>query len=224
MTGQLIDQKEILIKLSNFGIIPVVKIDRIDRAEGLASTLVNAGLPCAEVTFRTDCAEEAINKISTTQPDILVGAGTVISLQQAKQAVSAGAKFIVSPGLNLSIIDWCLTQNITVIPGVSTPSEIMQAMNRGVMVLKFFPAQALGGINYLNAITPALPGTSYIPTGGIDAGNMSTWLELPYIHSVAGSWLVPQNLLGEGAFIQISVLITDSVRIVKATRSKMEVV
>jgi 2-dehydro-3-deoxyphosphogluconate aldolase/(4S)-4-hydroxy-2-oxoglutarate aldolase len=222
MTKHVAAENDILKKLWNFGIIPVIKINQLDRTEDLASTLVNAELPCAEITYRTECAGDAIKKIAANHPDILIGAGTVISLDQAKEAVSSGAKFIVSPGLNLAIIDWCLQENITVIPGVATPSDIMAAIDRGVNVLKFFPALALGGINYLNAITPAFPGIRFIPTGGINSGNVATWLELPYIHAIGGSWLVPSDLLETGAFDQIGELIMVSVRIVKSARSEME--
>lgn len=222
MTRPVASENDILKKIWNFGIIPVIKINQVDRTEGLASSLVNAELPCAEITYRTACARDAIERIAANHPDILIGAGTVISLDQAKEAVSSGAKFIVSPGLNPAIIDWCLQENITVIPGVATPSDIMTAINRGIYVQKFFPALALGGIDYLNAIAPAFPGIRFIPTGGITSGNVATWLELPYIHAIGGTWLVPSALLETGAFEQIGEIITESVRIVKSARSEME--
>ena len=186
---------DIIGKLGELGIIPIVRIENIEHAPRLACALMRAGLPCAEVTFRTNCASDAINSIVSAQPEMLVGAGTVLSLDQAKQAISAGAKFIVSPGLNLQVIDHCLDHGVAVIPGIATPSEAILAMSRGLMVLKFFPAEALGGINYLQAISPALPGARYIPTGGITAGNMVAWLKLQSVHAVAGSWLLTPKLL-----------------------------
>ena len=213
---------DIIGKLGELGIIPVVKIENIEHATRLADALVRAGLPCAEITFRTECAGEAIQKMVATQPGMLVGAGTVLSVDQAKQAVKAGAKFIVSPGLNPLVIDYCLEQGVAVIPGVATPSEAMLAMSRGLTVLKFFPAEAMGGIRYLQAISPALPGTRYIPTGGISAENMVTWLKLPIIHAVAGSWLVTSKLLTEGRFDEITRLASQAVENVKIARQATE--
>ena len=213
---------DIIGKLGELGIIPVVKIENIEHATRLADALVRAGLPCAEITFRTECAGEAIQKMVATQPGMLVGAGTVLSVDQAKQAVKAGAKFIVSPGLNPLVIDYCLEQGVAVIPGVATPSEAMLAMSRGLTVLKFFPAEAMGGIRYLQAISPALPGTRYIPTGGISAENMVTWLKLPIIHAVAGSWLVTSKLLTEGRFDEITRLASQAMENVKMARQATE--
>jgi 2-dehydro-3-deoxyphosphogluconate aldolase / (4S)-4-hydroxy-2-oxoglutarate aldolase len=143
-------------------------------------------------------------------------------VDQARQAISAGARFIVSPGLNILVVDWCLEQGVAVIPGIATPSEAMLAMRRGLNVLKFFPAEALGGMNYLNAISPALPGARYIPTGGINAENMITWLKLPYIHAVAGSWMATPKLLAEGGFEEITRLASQAVENVRTARQKTE--
>jgi 2-dehydro-3-deoxyphosphogluconate aldolase/(4S)-4-hydroxy-2-oxoglutarate aldolase len=222
MTGRGAIIMDIIGKLGELGIIPVVKIENIEHATRLADALMSAGLPCAEITFRTECAGESIKKMVAVQPGMLVGAGTVLSVDQAKQAVSAGAKFIVSPGLNPLVIDYCLEQGVAVIPGVATPSEAMLAMSRGLTVLKFFPAEAMGGIHYLQAISPALPGTRYIPTGGISAENMVTWLKLPIIHAVAGSWLVTSKLLTEGRFNEIARLASQAVENVKIARQATE--
>ena len=213
---------DIIGRLGELGIVPVVKIENVEHATRLADALVSGGLPCAEITFRTKCAGESIKKMVAAQPGMLVGAGTVLSVDQAKQAVSAGAKFIVSPGLNPLVIDYCLEQGVAVIPGIATPSEAMLAMSRDLMVLKFFPAEALGGINYLQAISPALPGARYIPTGGISAENMIAWLKLPIIHAVAGSWLVTSKLLTEGGFDEITRLASQAVENVKTARQKTE--
>jgi 2-dehydro-3-deoxyphosphogluconate aldolase/(4S)-4-hydroxy-2-oxoglutarate aldolase len=213
---------DVLSTLGGLGIIPVVKIEDSNDAARLGEALMKGGLPCAEITFRTHNAGESIQRMIAAQPGMLVGAGTVLSVEQAKQAVSAGARFIVSPGLNLLVVDWCLEQGVAVIPGIATPSEAMLAMSRGLTVLKFFPAGALGGINYLNAISPALPGARYIPTGGISAENMVAWLKLPYIHAVAGSWLATTKLLTEGRFDEITRLASQAVENVKTARQKSE--
>ncbi|MCX6033805.1 MAG: bifunctional 4-hydroxy-2-oxoglutarate aldolase/2-dehydro-3-deoxy-phosphogluconate aldolase [Chloroflexi bacterium] len=213
---------DVLSTLGGQGIIPVVKIDDSNDAARLGEALMKGGLPCVEITFRTHNAGESIQRIFAAQSEMLVGAGTVLSVDQAKQAVSVGASFIVSPGLNLLVVDWCLEQGVTVIPGIATPSEAMLAMSRGLTVLKFFPAEAMGGINYLNAISPALPGARYIPTGGIGAENIIDWLKLPYIHAVAGSWLVTSKLLTEGRFDEITRLASQAVENVKTARQKTE--
>ncbi len=213
---------DIIGKLGEVGIIPVVKIENVEQAPGLAKALMRAGLACAEITFRTKCAGETIEKIITAQPDMLVGAGTVLSVDQAKQALAAGAQFIVSPGLNLEVIDHCLDHGAAVIPGIATPSEAMLAMSRGLRVLKLFPAEALGGIPYLQAISPALPGARYIPTGGINAENMVRWLKLSVVHAVAGSWLVTSKLLAEGRFDEITRLASQAAENVKMVRQTTE--
>jgi 2-dehydro-3-deoxyphosphogluconate aldolase/(4S)-4-hydroxy-2-oxoglutarate aldolase len=145
-------------------------------------------------------------------------------VDQAEQAIDAGAKFIVSPGLDLKVVDFCLEQEVAVIPGIATPSEAMQAMNRGLKVLKFFPAEALGGIKYLQAISPALPGATFIPTGGISAENMGAWLKLRFIHAVAGSWLVTPSLLNEERYTEITRLASQAVENVRTTRQPVEVI
>jgi 2-dehydro-3-deoxyphosphogluconate aldolase / (4S)-4-hydroxy-2-oxoglutarate aldolase len=213
---------DILSTLGELGIIPVVKIEDSNDAACLGEALIKGGLPCAEITFRTHNAGESIQRMVAAQPGMLVGAGTVLTVDQAKQAVSAGAKFIVSPGFNHLVVDWCLEQGLVVIPGIATPSEAMLAMSRGLIVLKFFPAEALGGINYLKAISPALPGARFIPTGGITAENMISWLTLPYIHAVAGSWLVTGKLLADGGFDEITRLAIQATENVKTARQKKE--
>ncbi len=208
----------LLERLGELGIVPVVKIEHSEQAAGLAEALLKGGLPCAEITFRTEAAEESIRKIVAAQPEILVGAGTVLSLPQARRAVEAGARFIVSPGFDALVVEWCLEQGVPVVPGIATPTEALMAMDRGLTVLKFFPAEALGGIPMLKAMSAALPGVKYIPTGGISAANMGAWLKLPIVHAVAGSWLVAPKLLAEEFFGQVARLAAEAVAIVKATR------
>jgi len=208
----------LLENLGELGIIPVVKIEHSGQAVALAEALLKGGLPCAEITFRTQAAEESIRMIVAAQPDMLVGAGTVLSLPQARQAVEAGARFIVSPGFDAQVVEWCLEQGVPVVPGIATPTEALMAMNRGLTVLKFFPAEALGGIPMLEAMSAALPGVKYIPTGGISAANMGGWLKLPLVQAVAGSWLVTPKLLAEGAFGEVARLAAEAVANVKAAR------
>jgi 2-dehydro-3-deoxyphosphogluconate aldolase / (4S)-4-hydroxy-2-oxoglutarate aldolase len=208
----------LLEKLGELGIIPVVKIEHSEQAAPLAEALLKGGLPCTEITFRTQAAEESIRKIVEGYPDILVGAGTVLSLPQARQAVAAGARFIVSPGFDAQVVEWCLEQEVPVVPGIATPTEALMAINRGLTVLKFFPAEALGGMDMLEAMSAALPGVKYIPTGGISAANMGSWLKLTIIHAVAGSWLVAPKLLAQGAFGEVTRLAAEAVANVKAAR------
>jgi 2-dehydro-3-deoxyphosphogluconate aldolase/(4S)-4-hydroxy-2-oxoglutarate aldolase len=209
---------DIIGKLGELGIVPVVKIENVEHAIRLADALMRAGLPCAEITFRTQAAEDSIRKIVAAQPEMLVGAGTVLSLPQARQAVAAGARFIVSPGFDAQVVEWCLKQGVPVVPGIATPTEALMAMDRGLTVLKFFPAEELGGAAMLEAMSAALPGVKYIPTGGISATNMGSWLKLPIVHAVAGSWLVAPKLLAEAAFGEVTRLAAEAVANVKATR------
>ena len=213
---------DLLARLGELGVFPVVKINDADHALPMAEALLKGNMPCAEVTFRTKAAEESIRRIASMESGMLVGAGTILSISQAEQAVSAGASFIVSPGFNPLVVDWCLENRITVIPGIATPSEVLQAMNRGLSILKFFPAEALGGISYLEAMTPALPGIKFIPTGGISPANMAAWLKLPCVHAVAGSWIVQPRMLAEQAFGEVTCLAAEAVANVGIARQKIE--
>jgi 2-dehydro-3-deoxyphosphogluconate aldolase/(4S)-4-hydroxy-2-oxoglutarate aldolase len=154
-----------LERLGQLGVIPVVKIDQASQGPNLAKALLKGGLPCAEITFRTNAAEEAIRLISESQPEMIVGAGTVLTVAQAQNAVEAGARFIVSPGFDPKVVDWCLKQNVAVVPGVATSTEALMTLDKGLNILKFFPAETLGGIPMLEAISTALIGIKFIPTG-----------------------------------------------------------
>jgi 2-dehydro-3-deoxyphosphogluconate aldolase/(4S)-4-hydroxy-2-oxoglutarate aldolase len=211
---------ELMERLGELGIIPVVKIENSGLAADLAEALIRGGLPCAEITFRTLAAEDSIRKIATAHPDMLVGAGTVLSVAQAQQAVSAGAGFIVSPGFDPQVVAWCREQGVPVVPGIATPTEALMAVNMKLTVLKFFPAEALGGIHFLEAISAALPGVKYIPTGGISALNMGSWLKLHFVHAVAGSWLAAPKLLADGAFGEVTRLAAEAVAQVRLARQK----
>ncbi len=182
-------------KVHAVGLVPVVKIDDAAKAEGLAGALVAGGLPCAEVTFRTDAAEEAIRRMSTAYPQMLVGAGTVINVELAKKAVAAGASFIVSPGFNPSVVDWCISNNIPVVPGVCTPSDIEQGLARNLNVLKFFPAEASGGVNMLKNFAGPFPQLKFMPTGGISLDNLQEYAKTSNVLAVGGSWMVKADLI-----------------------------
>lgn len=208
----------VLHALGDLGLVPVVKIEREEDAVDLASALLAGGLPCAEITFRTEAAEEAIRQISSSLPDMLVGAGTVLSVDQAERAVSAGAQFIVSPGFNQKVVDWCLENEIPVTPGVLTPTEIEMARDRGLEILKFFPAEAMGGIATLKAIGAPYGDVKFVPTGGIDRDNLADYLALPNVHCCGGSWLVKANLISAGKFDEITQLTQDAMSVVRKVR------
>jgi 2-dehydro-3-deoxyphosphogluconate aldolase/(4S)-4-hydroxy-2-oxoglutarate aldolase len=210
--------QEILDTLGRLGLVPVVKIDRAEDAVDLGRALLAGGLPCAEITFRTEAAEEAIRQISASVPDIILGAGTVLSVDQADRAVSAGAQFIVSPGFNQKVVDWCLDKKIPVTPGVATPTEIDMALDKGLNILKFFPAEALGGLVTLKAIAAPYVGVKFIPTGGINSANLSDYLAHPSVHCCGGSWLVKANLIAAGKFGEITQLAREAVSVVRQAR------
>ncbi len=209
---------DLLEGLGTLGIIPVVKIEDSGQAADLAGALIKGGLPCIEITFRTQAAEDSIRKIAAAEPEMLIGAGTVLSLAQASRAVTAGARFIVSPGFDAQVVTWCVKQGVPVVPGIATPTEALMAMSLGLKVLKFFPAEALGGISMLEAMAAALPGVKYIPTGGINVSNMADWLRLPIIHAVGGSWLATPKLLADSAFDEVTRLTAEALAQVRVAR------
>lgn len=210
--------QEILDTLGRLGLVPVVKIERAEDAVDLGKALLDGGLPCAEITFRTAAAEEAIRRIASSLPEIVLGAGTVLSVDQAERAVSAGARFIVSPGFNQKVVDWCLRNEIPVTPGVATPTEIDMALDNGLNILKFFPAEAMGGIKTLKAISAPYGGVKFIPTGGINRDNLADYLALVSVHCCGGSWLVKDSLITGGKFDEITRLARDAVSVVHQVR------
>jgi 2-dehydro-3-deoxyphosphogluconate aldolase/(4S)-4-hydroxy-2-oxoglutarate aldolase len=209
---------DLLEKLGLLGVVPVVAIERSEDAVELGRALLAGGLPCAEITFRTAAAEEAIRQISSSLPEVTVGAGTVLSVDQAERAVSAGAQFIVSPGFNQKVVDWCLKNEIPVTPGVLTPTEIDMALDRELKILKFFPAEAMGGIATLKAIAAPYRGVKFIPTGGINQNNLADYLAQPSVHCCGGSWLVKANLISAGRFDEITQLTQDAMSVVRRVR------
>ena len=203
--------EQLFAQIHDIGLVPVVKIDDASKAVGLAGAMIKGGLPCAEVTFRTDAAEEAIRHITKAYPDMLVGAGTVINLDYAKKAVAAGAKFIVSPGFNPSVVDWCLANNVPVVPGVCTPSDIEKGLERGLSTLKFFPAEASGGVDMLKNFAGPFPQLKFMPTGGISLANLSSYAKQSNVLAIGGSWMVKPELIENEDWDGISKLCSDAV-------------
>lgn len=211
-----------LEQLGQLGVVPVVKIDQASRGPALAQALMLGGLPCAEITFRTSAAEQAIRLISQEHPEMLIGAGTVLSVSQAEKAVGAGAQFVVSPGFDAKVVDWCLGHDVPVIPGIATATEALMAMDKGLKVLKFFPSEALGGIRMLEAIAAALVGVKFIPTGGITVTSMAGYLRLPMVYAIGGSWLATAKAISSEAFADITRLSAEAVAIVQKERRSVE--
>lgn len=205
---------EILKKIGDIGIVPVVKIDDANDAVSLSRSLLKGKLPVAEITFRTSAAEEAIKKISTETPEILVGAGTVLTVQQAQCAINAGARFIVTPGFNIPVVEFCKNNSIPITPGCSNPTDIEMALSYGLDVVKFFPAEAFGGLKTLKAISGPYGMIKFIPTGGIDIKNISDYLNFNKVLACGGSWMVKDELIRAGNFDEITRLSREAVNAV----------
>ncbi len=195
-------------------IIPVVAIHDAKDADPLADALIAGGLPSAEITFRTEAAEAAI-KAMARRGDITVGAGTVLTVEQGQKAIGAGAGFVVAPGLNPKVVRFCLDNNIPVTPGVATPTDIETAMNLGLEILKFFPAEAFGGLKTLKAMSAPYQAVKFIPTGGLNAQNVVDYLKFPKVAAVGGSWIVKSDAIAAGEFDKITQLTREAVEIVK---------
>lgn len=187
----------------DYAVVPVVVLNDADDAIPLADALIKGGLPCAEVTFRTDAAEESIRRICESFPDMLVGAGTVLTTKQVERAYKAGAKFIVSPGFDPEIIDYCISIGLPELPGCITPSEIAQAVKRGLKVVKFFPAEQSGGVAMIKAMAAPYSMVKFMPTGGISTKNLADYLSCDKILCCGGSWMVKEDLIKSGSFDKI---------------------
>lgn len=203
----------------DFGVVPVVVLNRAEDALPLADALTKGGLPCAEVTFRTEAAGEAIRLMCEKYPEMLIGAGTVLTTEQVERAVRAGAKFIVSPGFDAEIVDYCLEREIPVFPGCITPSELAQAVKRGLKVVKFFPAEQVGGLAMIKAMAAPYTMLRFMPTGGISERNLGAYLKFPKILCCGGSWMVKGSLIEEGNFEKIKELTKEAAALAKQTRS-----
>lgn len=213
MKGLVIEMNKILSRLSDIGIIPVIKIEDVDKAVPLAKALYEGGLSCIEITFRAANAEQAIERISNALPDILVGAGTVLTIEQAQKAIEAGAKFIVSPGLNPEVVKYCVNRQIPITPGCSNPSDIEMAIGLGLDVVKFFPAEAMGGVKVIKAISAPYSGIRFIPTGGISENNLNEYLSVPSVLACGGSWMANEDLIRSGEFDKITALSRNAVKV-----------
>lgn len=201
-----------------YGVVPVVVLEDTKDALPLAKALTEGGLPCAEVTFRTEAAEESIRLMSKEYPDMLVGAGTVLTTEQIDSAVGAGAKFIVSPGFDPEIVDYCLERDIPVFPGCITPSEVAQAAKRGMKIVKFFPAQQAGGVAMIKAMAAPYTMMRFMPTGGISAKNLGDYLSCDKILCCGGSWMVKSDLIRNGEFGKIRELTKEAVELAASIR------
>lgn len=211
---------EVLDQIQKLGIVPVVVLDDAKDAEPLGKALCEGGLPCAEVTFRTAAAEESIRIMSEKFPEMLVGAGTVLTTEQVDRAVAAGAKFIVSPGLNPKVVKYCMEKGITVTPGTSNPSDVEAALELGLKVVKFFPAEACGGLKMIKAMAAPYTEVRFMPTGGINPENVKEYLAFDKIIACGGSWMVKGDFIKEGNFDKIKKLVEEAVEIVKESRGK----
>lgn len=203
----------------DYAVVPVVVLNDADDAVPLADALIKGGLPCAEVTFRTDAAEESIRRICESFPDMLVGAGTVLTTEQVERAHKAGAKFIVSPGFDPEIIDCCISIGLPVLPGCITPSEIAQAVKRGLKVVKFFPAEQSGGVAMIKAMAAPYSMVKFMPTGGISTKNLADYLSCDKILCCGGSWMVKEDLIKSGSFDKITDMTREATALASSIRS-----
>lgn len=206
-------------KINQCGVIPVVAIENAKDATTLGEALIAGGLPCAEITFRTAAAAKSIRTLAAKFPDMLLGAGTILTVDQAQQAVDSGAKFLVTPGFDEDVVKFSLSRGITIYPGVATPTEINMALKLGLTTLKFFPAEALGGLLTLKAIAGPYTQVRFIPTGGINLQNLPDYLRLPTVIACGGSWLVKKTMITNGEFETIARLAAEVVQVVQEIRS-----
>lgn len=196
----------VMERLANSIVVPVVVLDKTEDAVPTARAMAAGGVDTMEITFRTACAPEAIKAVAENCPEVLVGAGTIINVEQAKLAVEMGAKFIVSPGFSEEVVSWCVENGVAVAPGCVTPTEIMAAMNQGLKMVKFFPANVYGGLNAMKNLAAPFVGVKFMPTGGVNADNIREYISAPFIHAVGGSWVCPKADIAAGNFDKITEL------------------
>ena len=210
--------KDSLNRFRSTGVVPVVVLDDAKDAIPTARALLTGGVDVMEITFRTAAAADSIKAVAESCPDMLVGAGTVVTLDQCKQALECGAQFIVSPGFDPEVVSWCAERNVPITPGCVTPTEIMAARKLGLNVVKFFPAGVYGGSKAMKALSAPFGGIKFIPTGGVDAKNLKEYLEAPFVHAVGGSWLCPKKEIAAGNFDAVTALCREASQIVKEVR------
>ena len=203
---------KMIYELYSIGLIPVIKIENPDDAVPLAKALIDGGLPAAEITFRTKCAAEAIKNITDAYPEMLVGAGTVLTTEQVDAAIAAGSKFIVAPGLNPKVVSYCLSKGVPMLPGCSNPSDVEAALELGLSTVKFFPAEAAGGLPMLKAMSAPYGNLTFMPTGGINADNLLDYLKFNKIIACGGSFMVKDELVKEKKWDEITALTKNAVK------------
>ncbi|WP_117234906.1 bifunctional 4-hydroxy-2-oxoglutarate aldolase/2-dehydro-3-deoxy-phosphogluconate aldolase [Vibrio maerlii] len=197
-------------QLANLKVIPVIAINKVEHAIPLGKALVENGMPCAEITLRTECAIEAIRIMRKEFPDMLIGSGTVLSNEQVDASIEAGVDFIVSPGFNPRTVQYCIDKGVAIVPGVNNPSLVEQAMEMGLRTLKFFPAEPSGGVGMLKALTAVYP-VNFMPTGGVSLKNVDEYLSIPSVLACGGTWMVPTNLMDEGKWDELGELVRAAV-------------
>ena len=197
---------DVLKRLAQSGVVPVVVLEDAKDAVPTAKAMLAGGIDVMEITFRTAAAADSIKAVAQECPDMVVGAGTVVNLEQCKLSVECGAKFIVSPGYDEETVAWCCDNGIPVTPGCVTPTEIMMALKHGLKVLKFFPANVYGGLSAIKSLAGPFGGVKFIPTGGVNAQNLAEFISSPYIHAVGGSWICPKADIAAGNFDKITAL------------------
>ena len=200
----------VLERMANAGVVPGVVLDNAKDAVATANAMLAGGIDVMEITFRTAAAPDAIKAVAENCPEMLVGAGTILNLEQCKLAVSMGAKFIVSPGFDAEVVSWCVENNIAVTPGCVTPTEIMAAIKLGLKVIKFFPANVYGGLNAMKNLAAPFVGIKFLPTGGVNAQNLREYIDAPFIHAVGGSWVCPKADIAAGNFEKITALCAEA--------------
>ena len=201
---------DVLSRLANSIVVPVVVLDKVEDAVPAAKAMLAGGVDTMEITFRTACAPEAIKAVAENCPEVCVGAGTILNLEQAKLAIEMGAKFIVSPGYSEEVVSWCVENNIPVAPGCVTPTEIMAALSHGLKMIKFFPANVYGGLNAMKNLSAPFVGVKFLPTGGVNASNIKEYIDAPFIHAVGGSWVCPKADINAGNWDKITALCVEA--------------
>ena len=200
----------VMERLANSVVVPVVVLDKVEDAVPLAKAMAAGGVDTMEITCRTACAPDAIRAVAENCPDVLVGAGTIVNLDQCKKAIEMGAKFIVSPGFSDEIVGYCVANGVAVAPGCVTPTEIMGALKHGLKMVKFFPANVYGGLNALKNLAGPFQGLKFLPTGGVNNGNIKEFIDTPFIHAVGGSWVCPKADVLAGNWEKITQLCIDA--------------
>jgi 2-dehydro-3-deoxyphosphogluconate aldolase/(4S)-4-hydroxy-2-oxoglutarate aldolase len=209
---------DILEITGKHGLLTAIELQKAQEAVPLGHALMDGGLSVAEITFRTAAAADAIRTMVAAFPEMMIGAGSIVRVEQAEEAVAAGARFIVSAGFNPVLVDWCIERDLPTLPGVATPSEIIQGVVRGLKVLKFFPAEVMGGMKGLKALSAPFPGMKFIPMGGVSPANLADYLREPCVHACGGSWPVNKKLIAEGRFDEVTRLTREALSIIKEVR------